>query len=217
MRGSMGWYPILVDVSEMSCVVIGGGAVAERKLRGLLESGAGRITVVSPAVTPWISEQVAAKSMELRLREYQEEDVQGADLVIAAASDEEVNLRAAQEAKRAGALVNSAGEYAKGSYVTPAVVRRGKLMLTVTTSGSSPALAASISKQLLEVYGPEYEEWTDRLGTLREWVQASVSDHKQRQLLLRLAAHERIGSQPAGETMTQWIARLREKADRGKE
>jgi precorrin-2 dehydrogenase/sirohydrochlorin ferrochelatase len=153
-------YPIvLTDLSMARCVVIGGGAVAERKARQLIEAGA-RPTVISPAISEALAGWREAGQLEHIARAYAEGDLAGAALVIAATDDAAVNGLAAAEARRLGVLANIADDPGAGSFHTVATVRRGDLLISVSTGGASPGLAARLRRELEERYGPEYAELT---------------------------------------------------------
>src|SRR6185436_3796488 len=140
-------YPlVLTNLAHARCVVVGGGRVAERKVRELLAGGA-RPLVISPLLTAALAAWHAAGQIEHMARCYQEGDLAGAFLVIAATDDSLVNRAVAAEGARRGILVNSAADPSAGNFHTPAAVRRGDLLLTVSTGGGSPALAAHIQRE----------------------------------------------------------------------
>ena len=151
-----GYYPLFVDLRGRRCVIIGGGIVAERKVRGLLDSGADEVIVVAPAATQGLSDLDARGSIQLLRREYQEEDLTGAFLVFAATDRREINEAVSMEGARLGLLVNVADRAEEGGFITPSVVRRGDLLLSVTTGGASPSLTALIRQKLAEQYGSDY-------------------------------------------------------------
>jgi precorrin-2 dehydrogenase/sirohydrochlorin ferrochelatase len=209
-----GYYPLMVSLAGKQCIVIGGGSVAERKVRGLLEAGADRVVVVSPLATAGLKRLAEDGSITLKLREYQEEDVTGAFLVFAATDERETNRSVSEAAARFGALVNAADEAAGGDFITPSVVRRGDLLLTVSTGGASPALAARIKRSLADSFSEEYGHLVERLGQLRERMLACEPDVKRRHAVLRLAAEEvdQRTSESGGpfkeESIDEWMNRL---------
>lgn len=153
-------YPIvLTGLAEARCVIIGGGAVAERKARQLIEAGA-RPTVVSPGLCPALEGRRVAGQIAHIARGYREGDLAGAALAIAATDDGAVNRQVAGEAQRLGILANIADAPELGGFHTVASVRRGDLLITVSTGGASPALAAELRRELEARYGPEYAERT---------------------------------------------------------
>ncbi|QYR23364.1 bifunctional precorrin-2 dehydrogenase/sirohydrochlorin ferrochelatase [Paenibacillus sp. sptzw28] len=208
------YYPLMVSLAGKQCIVIGGGVVAERKVQGLLEAGADHVVVISPAASEGLKRLVEDGSIALEQREYQEEDVAGAFLVFAATDERETNRSVSEAAVRFGALVNAADDAAGGDFITPSAVRRGDLLLTVTTGGASPALAARIKRKLAVSFSEEYGVLVARLGQLRERMLADESDEKRRHAVLRLAAEEaeqRIdgsGGPFKEESIDEWMKRL---------
>jgi len=182
-------YPMNVRLSGRRCLVIGGGAVAERKIAALLAAGA-RVTVIAPGCGPGIAAWAAAGRIELLRRTYQPGDVteSGALLVFAASGDAEANRRAAEEAERAGKLCNCADDPAAGSFSLPASVRRGGLLIAVSTGGASPSAARAIAADIAGCYGEEYAAYVAFLSELRERVLRELPDREQRTRLLKEAA-----------------------------
>ena len=170
--GHRSWpHPIFLDLSGRPVVVIGGGAVAERKIESLLAAGA-RITVVSPEVTPAIEAWAAGGSLTLELRPYRAGDLAGVRLAYAATSDPEVNQAVRDEARAEGVWLNAVDQPALCDFITPATVRRGDLTLAVSTNGRCPALAKQIREDLERTYGPEYADALEQLGELRDRAKA---------------------------------------------
>ncbi len=162
----MAHYPINIDLKDKLCVVIGGGKVAERKVRGLIPFGAA-IKVVSPVVTEGLSELARSKRIEHIERGYLDGDLDGALLVFAAAGDPSVNEAAYREATGKGILVNVADRPDLCSFIVPSVVKRGDLVLTASTGGSFPLLAKELRRELEENYGPEYGRYLAALSEAR--------------------------------------------------
>lgn len=179
------YYPIMLRLEGEICLVVGGGPVAERRARGLLEAGAA-VRVVAPALTEGLEKLASEGYIACVRREYRDEDLDGVRLCFAAAS-REVNRRVVGEAKRRGIPVNAADDREAGTFAAPAVVRRGRLVLAVTASGASPALAGRIARELAERYGESWADYTEWLHRMREAVRASVPDARERRRALRAA------------------------------
>jgi precorrin-2 dehydrogenase/sirohydrochlorin ferrochelatase len=143
----MGYFPVCVDMAGRPCLVVGGGAVAERKAEGLLAAGA-RVTVVSPALTRRLDAWAREDRLRVIRREYHAEDLAGQSLVFVATDDGAVNARVAGDARRAGLLVNAADDPAHCDFILPAVLRRGELIVAVSTGGASPALSRAVRDEL---------------------------------------------------------------------
>lgn len=172
-------YPIYLKLAGQLCLVVGGGKVAERKVGSLLECGA-RVRLVSPAVTSQIEEWANQGKLELRQRQYQTGDLEGAFLVFAATNQEKVNRRVSEECLSRNLAVNVVDDPPRCNFFVPSVIRRGKLSIAISTSGTSPALAAKIRRQLERQFGPEYEEFMEILADLRRQVLAGEADIQQR-------------------------------------
>lgn len=179
-----GLFPILVDLKGRPCAVIGGGKVAERRIASLLEAGAA-VRVVSPVFTPAIAEWIRQGTVCGIQREYDPADIDDAFLVIAATDNSAVNDRVCADARERGRLVNMAERSETGDFIVPSVVRRGKLVIAVSTLGASPSVAARIRREIEASIKPEYETYLDFLSEFRLKVQELVKDTKQRQHLFR--------------------------------
>ncbi len=162
-------YPINLLLAGRRCVVIGGGAVAERKVDSLLEAGAA-VRVVAPEVTPHLASLAEAGRIEWHRAEATEADLADAFLVILATDDAGLNARLAAAADAAGKLVNAVDQPEACNFYVPASIRRGPLLLTIATGGASPALAKRLRREIEAHLGPEYGELAALLGRLRETI-----------------------------------------------
>lgn len=160
-------YPVNLVVAGRPCLVVGGGNVARTKVRGLVEARA-RVTVVAPDIAP----EVAALADVAMPRPYRRGEAAGYRFVIAATGDPVVNQQVFDDGEAAGVWVNAADDPERCSAILPARVRQGRLLLTVSTSGHSPAAAAWVRARLADEYGPEYDELIGLLSEVRREVQA---------------------------------------------
>ncbi len=179
-------YPIILDMRSRRAVVVGGGAVAERKILGLLEAQAD-VLCVAPAATPQIERLARERLIAWAERAYAPADLDGARLAFAATDDDSVNARVAAEARARGILVNDAAEAERGDFATPATVRAGSLLLTVDTAGRAPALVKQIRDELAERFDGRYARATETLGRMRDYVQATLAPARHADILRRLA------------------------------
>jgi len=183
-------FPIFVKLAGRKCLVVGGGPVAEGKLEGLLASGA-NVVIVAPAVT----EKIVRWSDEQRLvwhaRRFEASDLEGAFLVVTASGVDAVNEAVFREANARGILCNSVDEPERCHFYYPAVVRRGRLQIAISTGGLSPSLASRLRRELEAQFGPEYERWVEQLGALREKAFACRKDPRRRTRLLQRLASRR--------------------------
>ncbi|KGE18318.1 precorrin-2 dehydrogenase/sirohydrochlorin ferrochelatase family protein [Paenibacillus wynnii] len=178
------YLPIMLDCHGQRCVVIGGGRIAERKVLGLLEAGAS-VTVVSPSITDGLAKLAEESALTWSKRVYAPGDIRGAFLVYAASNDVEVNRKVAEEAHAYGIPVNVASEAERGSFITPGVVRRGRLTVAVSTSGAGPGAAAEIRGLLEETLGEEYGPYLEFLHHMRTEIKQREESHEVRSRLLR--------------------------------
>ena len=186
-------YPICLDIAGKLCVVIGGGLVAVRKVQGLLEAG-GRVVVVSPVLCPELAALVEAGGCRWERRPYRQGDLAGACLAFAATDEPSVQEQVISEASQRGVPINVIDRPAACDFHVPATVRRGDLLLAVSTGGRSPALAARIRARLQEQYGTEYESLLELLGRLRpQIIEAAATPAQRRELFARLLEADLAG------------------------
>ncbi|SEP13935.1 precorrin-2 dehydrogenase/sirohydrochlorin ferrochelatase family protein [Propionispora vibrioides] len=184
-------YPVNLHLEGRHCAVIGGGGVAERKVRALLEAKA-RVTVISPVLTSWLQDRLAAGHLVQWAVPYSGQPLTGYFLVFCTTNRREVNRLAAAAARQAGALVNLADDGEGSDFTIPSQVRRGDLLLTVSTGGKSPALSRRLREELAERYGSEYGLYLERLAALREEIKTVLADSKDREAFWRQALDEEI-------------------------
>jgi len=163
------WYPVNLDISGRLCLVVGGGRVAARKISALLLSGA-VVRVVSPEVCSKVRRLSEEGRVELIERAFQDDDLTGVFLVFAATNKPAVQQRIAEQARRCDVLLNSAEHPGLSSFLVPARVRRGDLLLAVSTGGASPALSALLKRKLALQFGPEYALLVQLMAAVRKMV-----------------------------------------------
>jgi siroheme synthase-like protein len=169
------YYPINLDMRNRHCLVVGGGAVGSRKAQTLVDCGA-RVTVVSPDISPKLGEMVDRQTVTLHRRGYRRSDLDGTWLVFAAASDPAVNRKVHADAREEGILCNLAELPDDGDFILPSIVRRGDLVLGISTSGASPALAKQLREQLEAQIGPEVALLLQLLRSIRTYLLESGHD-----------------------------------------
>lgn len=152
-------YPIFLDLDGKRCVVVGGGEVANRKARKLLQARA-EVVVISPDVKP----ELASIAAEVRRRPYEEGDLEGAFLAFAATDRREVNAAVAREAVERSIPVNVADEPSEGDFALPSTLRRGQLQVAVSTGGASPTLAQRIRRELEDAFSFEWAGIVEELS-----------------------------------------------------
>lgn len=185
-------FPMFLKLEGRQCLVVGAGKIGEPKIGGLLDTGA-RIRVVALDVTPTVREWARAGKIELELRAFLAEDLDGAFLAVVATNSRSLNERVYHEAQRRGVLCNVVDVPDLCDFFYPAVVRRGDLQIAVSTAGQSPSLAQKIRQQLEKQFGPGYAAWVAELGETRRLILASDLDKERKlELLHTLASREAL-------------------------
>jgi precorrin-2 dehydrogenase/sirohydrochlorin ferrochelatase len=168
------YFAAFLDLRGRRCLVVGGGAVGERKTRALVECGAD-VTVVSPTLTAGLAELALIGRVTLRARRFRRWDVRGCSVVVAATGDGRVDAAVAAEARRRHALVNVVDDPAHCDFIAPSVLRRGPLQIAVSTSGRSPALARDIRRRLEALFSPALGEEVEAAGRRRAAAREAVA------------------------------------------
>jgi precorrin-2 dehydrogenase/sirohydrochlorin ferrochelatase len=193
----MSFYPVNLNLKDRLCLIIGGGKVAARKAQGLVNCEA-QVTVISPTLISELDSMLQAGGLSWVKRNYQPGDLRGAFLVIAATDDELVQQQIYEEAEERGVLINVADVPARCNFILPATVRRGDLVISVSTGGKSPALAKLLRMELEKRFGPEYRILVDILGGLRPNVLSAGRSQAENEVLFRNIMHK---------DMIKWIER----------
>jgi precorrin-2 dehydrogenase/sirohydrochlorin ferrochelatase len=185
------YYPMMMNISGRRCVVVGGGRVAERKVASLLEAGA-MVVLVSPAMTPMLSSMVKSGMIEQVSRRYRKGDLKRAFLCVVATDDRRLQDRIWKEARDQGVLANIVDSEEDCDFLVPSYFRRGDLVISISTSGKSPALAKRIRKDLEEQYGWEYEVLLKVLTWARPRILQEVKDPRRRRSILERSGHPEL-------------------------
>jgi precorrin-2 dehydrogenase/sirohydrochlorin ferrochelatase len=198
-------YPMMLDVSSRPVVIIGGGTVAARKAKGLLEAGATRVSVVAPDICGAMPDGV-----ERIPAPYDRRYLTGAGLVFAATDDAGVNAAIVRDAHALGILVNraDADDEAPGNFSTPAVIRAGDLVVTVS-AGGSPALAAAVRDALKTHVSPKWVAMSAAMQELRPRIHAAGAPIEERRRAFRdLATDEAMDVLATGgvDALWDWLA-----------
>jgi precorrin-2 dehydrogenase / sirohydrochlorin ferrochelatase len=168
------YYPIFIDVEHRNAVIIGGGSVSARKMETLLRYGA-IVTVISPEMSNEHEAHAGDGRVTLRRKLYEEGDLEGAHLVIAATNDACVNAHVARDARRRHLPVNVVDVPHLSEFILPAVIEQGAIQIAVSTGGKSPALARRLKRDLLDLAMGGYAEANEILGSLRDDAKASLA------------------------------------------
>ena len=174
------YYPILLDLKGVPVLVVGGGRVALRKTRGLKECGA-RVRVVTLRA---ISEIKRMKGIRLEERGFRLSDLKGVRLVVAATSCGRTNRKISAACRSRGILVNVVDDRELSGFILPAVVRRGDLLIAVSTQGAAPFVAADIARGMREKYGKDHALWLEKMRQARRTIMEKVASPAGRKRLL---------------------------------
>jgi siroheme synthase-like protein len=160
------YYPVSLDVSGRACLVVGGGPVAARKARALLDCGA-RVTVIAPSLGPDM-EALAGRIERVERRPYATGDAALFRLVVTATGRRDVDANVYEDAEADGIWVNSADDRAHSSFILPAVHRDGAVTVAVSTGGLSPAMSSWLRDRLAAACGPGVRDVAQLLAEARQ-------------------------------------------------
>jgi siroheme synthase-like protein len=194
-------YPVMLDVTDRLVVIIGGGAVAMRKVKTLLEAGATRVRVVAPRMQSDMPMQV-----ERIDGGYEPHYLDGAGLVFAATDSPAVNEQIVRDARARGVLVSRADDADEGDFVTPARFQEGEVVVSVVAG--SPALAVAIRNDLAQKLDPRHMKMAHAMQTLRPLIRDHVPADRRGAILRDLASDEAIEVVARGDeaALRSWIA-----------
>jgi precorrin-2 dehydrogenase len=190
------FYPAFINLENRPVLVVGGGAVAARKVETLLETGA-LVTVVSPEITQQLQEYARLKRITFRQRSFRPSDIDGVSLVISATDDPATQAEVASIATLKNILVNTVDKPDLCSFIVPAILRRGDITIAISTSGKSPSLAAELRTRVERVLTDEVARTATVLGAVRQEVHEHIADSDDR---------KRVFDSIIGSGIIEWIA-----------
>jgi len=193
-------FPMFLKLEGRSCLVLGAGSVGEQKIRSLIECGAD-VRVVAFSASAAVREWAERGVLTWLARGFEASDLDGVFMVVAATSSAEVNHVIYREARARGILCNVVDDPPYCDFYYPAVVRRGRLQIAISTAGLSPALAQRIRKQLEREFPPVYANWIEDLGRKRESLFREGGDPEFRRQLL----HHSVTAEAFAEFERGWI------------
>jgi precorrin-2 dehydrogenase/sirohydrochlorin ferrochelatase len=198
----MRYYPVFLNLRGRPCVVVGGGKVAERKVRAMLRAGAS-VRVISPGLTPALVLLRAKKKIQVTPRRYRKGDLlesgpgsgRPLPLLVFAATNHPATQRTVREdAETLGILLNAADDREHSTFLVPASFAQGDLQVAISTSGASPALARNLRRKLQATLGSEYAAYLRFLRAGRKQVLRLVPSQKRRAQVFRQLAG-RLGAE----------------------
>lgn len=179
-------YPINIKLEDIEITIVGGGDVAYRKCKNFLEFGK-KVKVVAKEFIDKFYDIEA--NIELIEDIYKEEYIQSSFIVVAATNDRKINEEIGIYCRNRGKLVNVVDNIELCNYTVPSWIRRGDLLLSISTGGKSPSLSSKIKKELEEKYDDTYEEYINLLGECRVNIIKKYDDIKERKIVLNQLVH----------------------------
>lgn len=198
--------PLMIDISNKKVFVIGGGKVAERRVNTLVNY-AKDIHVISPAITENLKDMVQRSAIKWSEKLFEINDIQQADLIVVATNDAYTNQRVLQH-KPSHAMINMAGAATSGDVVFPSILRRGKLTLSISTNGASPALTAQILAEFQQQFTSRYEVYVDFLYECRQRVKRSSLSSLEKQRFLKSILADRYLEKDNQRDVVKWLDSL---------
>ena len=182
-------YPINLELKDINITIIGGGDVAYRKCKNFLDFGKS-VRVVSPK---FIDEfELIKNDVELIYDEYKEEYIKDSFIVVAGTNNKEINKNIGIYCRECGKLVNVVDDIELSNYTVPSYVKRGDLLISISTGGKSPSLSSKIKKEL-EKYDDSYEEYINILGEIRKKVIKKYKNISERKKILNSLINLSLG------------------------
>ncbi len=187
------FYPLMIDLDNKKIVLIGGGHVSLRKSKKFLEYGA-EVYVVAPSFQEYFSvlKEAYAEKLCLVKDNYKSEYIMDAFLVVASTNSKEVNSKIASFCVEKNILCNVVDDIEDSSFIVPSTVKRGDLLISVSTLGNSPSLCAKIRRELEQTYGEDYEEYVSLLGKVRKIILETCKDNSEKKNILNNLANLKL-------------------------
>jgi precorrin-2 dehydrogenase / sirohydrochlorin ferrochelatase len=178
------YYPIFLDISKKPCLVVGGGKVAERKVRTLITFKA-VVILVSPKTTRAISRLYQKGAIEVIEREYMEDDLMGIALVFAATGNEEINARIKADAEKRNIPVNVVDNPKLCDFIVPSIIKKGPVTIAISTSGTLPSLSKKLRQLISRQITGDYVRYAYKLGNIRKLLIDTVKDNGKRRQIMK--------------------------------
>lgn len=190
----MAYFPMFIDIEKKKCLVAGGGTVALRKVRVLLDFGA-QITVVAPQIDPQILQLTG--NVCVKERTFEPEDLKECVLVVAATDDVTENHRIARMAQKKHIPVNAVDQQEDCSFIFPSYLKHRDLVGAFSSAGNSPVLTQYLKESLKEILTEELGQINDYMGSIRPVVKTRIETEKLRRqvyqtILARLLAEKKL-------------------------
>jgi siroheme synthase-like protein len=172
----MAYFPFMMDIEDKTCLIVGGGKIAFHKAKLLLSFGA-RIRLVAPEVCEELD------GVEIIKRKFTQDDLNNVDFVVAATDDTALGDYISGLCKKRGIPVNVVDKKEECSFIFPAIIKQGDLVVSVSTGGNSPAGAGYIKRQIGETLPDYYGDMVLKLGEYRDYILDNVQSPEDRKLI----------------------------------
>jgi precorrin-2 dehydrogenase/sirohydrochlorin ferrochelatase len=209
-------YPVMLSLENNPCLVVGGGRVALRKVKGLLSEGA-MVTVVAPAAEEELEAMAEMEAIRLERRPYRTGETAGYFLIMAATNDNRVNRQVFLDAKDCGIWVNVADDPKLCTFYLPARMKRGPMQLVIASTGLAPFAMRRLRKLFEKRFGPEWENWIQAAARFRKAVYKNCPDKQKQGELFDIFFDATVDEQditarvPTEEEETAWLGQLKNK------
>lgn len=178
-------FPIYLNLHERVCLVVGGGPVAERKVKSILECE-GLVRLVSPLITPALAELYAQNRLSWEARNYLLDDLYNVFLAFICTDDYQLNRSIADDCRNRAIMVNVVDDPSNCDFFVPSVLRRDSLAVAISTEGRSPLFSRRLREELDELIPHDYGQLAEGLGRMRDYIKTLVADTNKRQKVYRL-------------------------------
>lgn len=207
----MAYFPMFVNIEKQNCLVVGGGAVALRKVRVLLEFGA-FVTVVAPGILPQIM-QLGSTDVKCCLRAFREQDLEDCVLVVAATDDTEENHAIAELAKAKRVPVNAVDQQEDCTFIFSSYVREQNLVGAISSGGNSPVITQYLKGEIAGKLTRELGQINEYMGSIRDIVKARVATESMRKQVYRRVLAKLLSDEELALPMEQLTAIIEEITD----
>ena len=199
----MNHMPLMIDLSQKSIVIVGGGKVATKRASTLIEY-CDDVHIVSPIISTTLKELLDNENITWSQKEFEPQDVEHADFVVIATNNNEVNTKVL-ESVPPHALCNHASKAQVGNVTIPSILKRGKLSISVSTNGASPKLSKKMISRISDMYDESYEMYIDFLYESRQLIKRlSIEPSRKQDLLQHILSDEYLDEVKQRE-FTRWL------------
>lgn len=207
----MAYFPMFINLERQKCLIVGGGALAEHKVKVLLDFKA-EITVVSPELKQvYLQECVKNKSILYVKRCYQEADVEGMTLVVAAANQKELNHQVALDCRMRNIPVNAVDQIEDCDFIFPSYVKEKSVVAACSSSGKSPVVTQYLKKKIQPILTPQLGDIAEVLGDIRDEIKAKVKHPEKRKQLYQQLLRDALEN--GGRLEEEQIERIRKQQE----